>query len=338
MLRTSSKRVLLASIRNLRTQIAIKPADMMQYTLFAYFRLKILATLLRVVVRFASASALHRDRVLSAKIDVRHDRIKIASRDKGRYLEADVYSSPNHLNAKTPVLVNWHGSGFMFPLLGSDALYCSQIVRDTGITVIDADYRKGPETTFPGPLNDAIDTLKWVAAQDQFDVTRIGLSGFSAGGTIALAAASSSKEDRLEFEISTAIAMYPVTDLSIAPEAKTVPNPKRPHPHFMQHLFNECYAPDLDSRKHPRVSPSAADPAHFPATVLILTCDGDIFEPEASELAQKLDDGKRRVIHRIMKDVHHGFDKGCGEGTSDWDRRNEAYALVVKVLQQTIMS
>jgi acetyl esterase/lipase len=307
-----------------------------KYCLFAYIRLKILATLLRLMLHFVGATPLRRDRVLAANIDVRRERVKILSRDKGRYIEADVYSSPNSTNEKTPVLVNWHGSGFIIPLLGSDALYCAHIVRDTGITVIDADYRKGQETTFPGPLDDAMDTLKWVAAQDHFDPKRIGVSGFSAGGTIALAAASSSGKDIADVEIAIAIAMYPVTDLSIAPEAKTVPRPQQAHSPYMQHMFNDCYAPDMALRKDPRVSPSIADPAQFPPTVVMLTCDGDIFEPEASALAEKLDDGKRRVVHQVFKNARHAFDKGCEEGTSDWDRRNEAYALVAKVLQETM--
>jgi acetyl esterase/lipase len=309
---------------------------MEHYSLFAYLRLKILVTLFRVMLTFLRKSARSRDALQYANMNVKRQRIKIPSRDSNRYIEADVYSPPSNSNAKTPVLINWHGSGFIFPLLGSDALYCSQIVRDTGITIIDADYRKGPETTFPGPLNDAIDVLKWVSAQDQFDSKKIGLSGFSAGGTIALAAASSSIQDRSEIEIPIVIAMYPVTDLSIAPEAKTVPRPKNAHSPFMQHMFNDCYAPDIALRKDPRVSPSKADPALFPDTVVIVTCDGDIFEPEASALTMKLDDGKRRVIHQALKDVHHGFDKGCVEGTSDWDKRKETYALLIKTLQKTI--
>jgi acetyl esterase/lipase len=309
------------------------------YTILGYIRLKILTLFFRVMFRFAAASALRRDKILSDSIeDVRHERIKIPSREKGRYIEADVYSSSDHANTKTPIMVNWHGSGFIFPLLGIDAFYCKQVVRDTGITVIDANYRKGPETTYPGPLEDAMDALKWVAAQDHFDSTRIGVSGFSAGGTIALAAASSSKEDGVGAEITVAIAIYPVTDLSIAPEAKTVPKPKKAHSPFIQHMINDSYVPDVALRKDPRISPSAADPTYFPPNVMILTCDGDIFEPEASALADKLNDGKRRVVHQIMEDVHHGFDKGCEQGTNDWDRRTEAYALVVKVLQETIGS
>ncbi|KAH7381140.1 Alpha/Beta hydrolase protein [Phaeosphaeria sp. MPI-PUGE-AT-0046c] len=307
------------------------------YSFLQYARLKFLVTLLRLFVRFAASSALNRDKKLASTFNVRRERISIPSRDSNRSIKADVYSTSELSDVKQPVLVNWHGSGFFSSLLGIDELYCSQLARDTGITIIDADYRKGPETVSPGPLNDAADVLNWVTSQDRFDKARVGVSGFSAGGTIALAMASSPNKDQspIKIPVAVAIAVYPVTDLSIAPEAKQVPKPKRPSPPFMQHLINDCYAPDKALRKDPRISPSRADPSLFPQTVAIVTCDGDIFEPEASALASKLENGERRVIHRVLQDVHHGFDKGCREGSSDSDRRTEAYALIVEALRES---
>ncbi|EMR63797.1 putative esterase lipase protein [Eutypa lata UCREL1] len=74
---------------------------------------------------------------------------------------------------------------------GTDALFCARLARDAGIAVLDADYRKGPEHTFPRALHDAEDVLRWVAAQShRFDRTPVAVSGFSAGGTIAVAAAT----------------------------------------------------------------------------------------------------------------------------------------------------
>ncbi|OAK96953.1 alpha/beta-hydrolase, partial [Phaeosphaeriaceae sp. SRC1lsM3a] len=238
---------------------------------------------------------------------------------------------------KRPVLVNWHGSGFMVRLLGIDELYCTQLVCDTGITVIDADYRKGPETVFPGPLNDAVDVLRWVASQDRFDVNRVGVSGFSAGGNIALAAASSPDGDEFsaKIPIAIAIAIYPATDFSIAPEARQASKPGQAHPTFMQHLIRDCYAPDKAIQSNPRVSPGLADPSLFPQTMVILACEKDKYGPEASALASKLDDGKRRVVHRVLQDVEHGFDKGCTKGSREWESRDEAYGLIAKALRET---
>lgn len=312
-----------------------------QLSFFSYIRLKLLATLMRVALRLTGSAPLRRDDLLAQSIPVNRKRIKIPSRDRNRFIEADIYSPVDHIPKKSPVLVNWHGSGFIFSLLGSDSLYCSRIVCETGITIIDADSRKGPETNFPGPLEDAEDVLQWVAVQpDTFDVARVAVSGFSSGGTLALAATSSLKEPANNFapslEIPIAIAIYPVTHLSIAPEVKAVPNPLQAHSPFMQHMFNDCYAPDPLIRSNPRVSPSKAHSHTFPESVVIVTCEGDIFRPEASAFAEALDDGKRKVISHTLSAVGHGFYKGCTVGTNEWSKREEAYGLVTRALTEAM--
>lgn len=271
-------------------------------------------------------------------MNVHHERILIPSRNPGRHLAADIYYHQSHLRSgtsKSPILINWHGSGFIFPLLGSDTLFCAQIARDTGITVLDVDYRKAPETPFPGPLEDAEDALAWVAAQPaRFDLSCVAVSGFSAGADLALVIASTLRDAIADVTIQAAIAIYPVTDLSIPPETKTVPKPVKTHPLFLQHLFNDAYAPDKASRLDPRVSPGLADPAGFPDTVAIVTCEGDTFGPEGRALADKLVDGKRKVVNWTLKGVYHGFDKGCREGTWEWKQREVAYGLVVETLKK----
>lgn len=298
-----------------------------------------MATFMRTLLRISSFRVLRRDWLLSQ--DVERQRVKILSREKGRYIDADLYyppgQSPSSSAGKLPVLVNWHGSGFLFPLLRSDSLYCARIARDAGLYVLDADYRKAPENPFPGPLEDVEDVLKWVATQQQlFDPARVAVSGFSAGGNLALVAASALRKTLIDLTILVVVAIYPVTNLSIAPEAKTVPKPRKPIPAHMARFFNDCYVPDKALTTDPRVSPSLADPVEFPSTVVIITCDGDTLSPEGSALADKLDDGHRKVINRTLKDVHHGFDKGIEKGTNEWDQREEAYALVAKTLKEAL--
>ncbi|KAF2642893.1 alpha/beta-hydrolase [Massarina eburnea CBS 473.64] len=314
---------------------------MRQLGFFSYLRLKIFATLFRVLLRFTGPARLRRDNLLTQGIQVDRKRIQIPSRDGNRFIDADVYSPAGRTAKKSPVLVNWHGSGFIFPMLGSDSLYSTRIVRDTGITVIDADYRKGPETSFPGAVEDVEDVLQWVAAQpDTFDIARVGVSGFSAGGNLALVAASSLREATKgfapSFEIPIVIAHYPVTDLSIAPEAKAIPNSPHSLPPFMQHLFNDSYVPDPSTRSDPRASPSKAQPHTFPASVVILTCEHDNLKPEASALADALDDGKRKVVNHTFAGVGHGFDKGCKSETNEWEKREEAYKMATRALREAM--
>ncbi|KAF2478234.1 alpha/beta-hydrolase [Lindgomyces ingoldianus] len=315
---------------------------MAQFGFLTYLRLKLTVTLIRMIARVIAFSSRRRDKAIADEIDVQRRRVAIPSRDRGRFIDADFYYPPGHsasslATSKKPVLVNWHGSGFIIPMLGSDMLFCSRMARDMGIIVIDADYRKAPETPFPAAIQDVEDTLIWIAAQPgRFDLSRIAVSGFSAGANLALVAASAVKKTLLDLTVPVVIAIYPVTDFTIAPDARAVPKPKSPLPPFMFRLFNDCYTPDVVSRKDPRVSPSKADTADFPPTVAILTCEGDTLMPEARDLANRLDDGKRKVVNLTLEDAHHGFDKGCKKGTHDWDLREEAYGLSVKTLREAL--
>ncbi|KAL1970756.1 hypothetical protein VTN77DRAFT_2590 [Rasamsonia byssochlamydoides] len=305
---------------------------------FTYLRLKTLA----VLFRLAAGIALFRRRLANARYKGKQ-RLQIPSRDAGRYIPAELYLPPSEeaTKSKLPVLINWHGSGFVLPDLGSDTAYCAHIARSTGIAVVDADYRKAPENPFPAALHDVEDVIRWVVGQpERFDSSRIALSGFSAGGNLALVAASSSLKQRLSLPVEVAIqavvAFYPPTDLSIAPEAKISPNPRRPIPALMARFFDACYIPEGVSNKDPRISPSYADKDAFPQTVVIITCDGDTLAPEADALAAKLDDGRRRVVHRQMKGVGHAFDKTREEGSPERKLRDESYALVDEVLREVL--
>ncbi|KAI0096215.1 alpha/beta-hydrolase [Nemania sp. FL0031] len=270
--------------------------------------------------------------------------VKIPSRDKGRSIVADIYYPNTASDAPLPILVNWHGSGFIVPLFGSDALYCSRIARDVGIVVVDADYRKAPENPFPGPLNDVEDVLLWVASQrERFDSTRIAVSGFSAGGNLALVAATTLRKKLADvITIPAVVALYPLIDLAVAPETKKVPEPVTPFPPWRLRLFNDCYAPDPSIRTDPAVSPCFADPADFPGTVALATCGGDVLRPEVQKLGEKLkrdNDGERAVVEYICEGVRHGFDNGViVDGSFEDKRRDELYNFATNVLKDVFKS
>ncbi|PKS07920.1 hypothetical protein jhhlp_006529 [Lomentospora prolificans] len=299
---------------------------------FRYIRLKVLVSALRVIVNFFTLFA-PKPRLPK---DVQRRTIRIPSRDKGRFISAYLYTLKDKpATGKTPVLLNWHGSGFVIDCFGTDSEYCARVVHDTGIPVIDADYRKAPETPFPGAVDDVEDALRWVAAQtSRFDAQRVGVSGFSAGGNLALVASSVLRKDLPEVDIQAVVAFYPVTNVTIDPAAKQAPKPKKPIPPSLARFFNRCYAPDPAMRADPRMSPSLADPASYPANVAIFTCDGDNLAAEANSLAESLQGQGRHVVHRMLDGVAHAFDKGCKEGSNEWDQREIAYSLAIESLRE----
>jgi acetyl esterase/lipase len=307
-----------------------------QYSFMQYLRLKISATLLRAMVSIPNRIKWNRDEALIPD-NIQRELVKIPSRDPERQILVKIYYPPGYTSSSpAPVLINWHGSGFVLPLFGSDALFCSRVAQEAGIVVVDADYRKGPETPFPGAVNDIEDTFQWVAAQEGLDSNNVAVSGFSAGACLALVAATVLRTKQTLLDIQAVISIYPVTDLSKAPEEKKVPHPIDPLPLWGLHLFNECYVPDPAIRKSPLVSPSFAEVTDFPPITAILTCEGDILWPESAQLAKKLQRQKNQsqgVVLHLLKGVPHAFDKGAEEGTVEWTRREEAYTLAIKLLK-----
>lgn len=303
---------------------------MAQFGFFQYIRLKFVVSLIRLISWWKTPKPTFQ---LPSSIE-RHLML-IPSRDAGRFIKAWLYRpkivTPEE--GKRPILVNWHGSGFVLDGLGTDHHFCRRVVDVTRAFVLDADYRKSPETPFPGALDDVVDMLRWVGEQHWiFDVGRIAVSGFSAGGNLALVAASVLKEEYPNINIEIAVAMYPPVDLATDPRDKTVPKPINPIPARVAELFDECYTPDKETRTDPRVSPAFADPDLFSDRVLILTASGDTLAPEARRLGKNLVQGSRRVVNLEVRGVGHGFDKGCEEKSYEWRQREDAYKAVCREL------
>ncbi|MBU9808234.1 alpha/beta hydrolase fold domain-containing protein, partial [Rahnella sp. SL6] len=83
----------------------------------------------------------------------------------GNEISARLYR-PFDCNGKLPVLVYFHGGGFVIgtPSLSDSVCeglsYCAQCV------VISVDYRLAPEYKFPAGLQDAFEALNWVYYND----------------------------------------------------------------------------------------------------------------------------------------------------------------------------
>ncbi|KAK1675023.1 Alpha/beta hydrolase fold-3, partial [Colletotrichum godetiae] len=160
-----------------------------------------------------------------------------------------------------PVLVNWLGSGFLVPALESDAAFCSTVSKSAGMILVDADYRKAPADPFPAATDNAFDILQWVCGQpEKFDVNEIFLSGFSAGGNIALVtSAASSQSQSSTAAIRGVIAFYRVTRQHKPPEEKKALSPIRPIQPIVANFIVECYIPVSIRKDDPHISPTFTD-------------------------------------------------------------------------------
>jgi acetyl esterase/lipase len=232
------------------------------------------------------------------------------------------------------VLVNFHGSGFLLPMHGSDVEFCQTISNNTHYTVLDVPYRLAPENPFPAALNDVEDAIKYALSQsEEFDSSRISLSGFSAGGNLVLAASATLFPPNT---FRALLAFYPALDLASDPATKVAPDPSgRVIPIPVARLFNRCYVPPGVDKRDPRISPNYADLERFPHRMLMITAEGDSLALEGEDLAQKLEKlPGRHVVSERMGGCNHAWDKRTRAGTPQREARDRAYTLAVDMLNE----
>jgi len=95
---------------------------------------------------------------------------------------------PKFATGKIPLLVWFHGGGFVAGNLSSDHQACATMAIRSKVVVISVDYRLAPENIFPAGVNDGYSTLLWGIAQaDKYniDIAKVGVGGGSAGAGIA---------------------------------------------------------------------------------------------------------------------------------------------------------
>jgi len=102
--------------------------------------------------------------------------------------------SPN-TNSKLPLIVFYHGGGFLFYSANSTYFhdFCVRMANDTQSVVVSVDYRLAPEHRLPAAYEDSVEALHWIKSSNDpwlrhADYSRCYLMGESAGGNIAYTA------------------------------------------------------------------------------------------------------------------------------------------------------
>ena len=115
---------------------------------------------------------------------------------------------------KSPTVVFFHGGGWVAGDLETHDRQARLLVIETGAVVVSVDYRRPPETRFPGAFEDAFAAVRDIVTRiDQFggDIQRVGVAGDSAGGNLAATVAIACRDEGIK--LAGQLLVYPVTDV-----------------------------------------------------------------------------------------------------------------------------
>jgi len=115
-----------------------------------------------------------------------------------------------------PVIVYFHGGGWVIGDLDVCDNPVRRIANRTGAVVVSVDYRLAPEHVYPAAFDDSYAATAWVAehaAEFGGDPQRIATCGDSAGGNLAAAVAIAAR-DRQGPRLAAQLLIYPVTDFN----------------------------------------------------------------------------------------------------------------------------
>ena len=213
---------------------------------------------------------------------------------------------PRENRGAGPLIVFFHGGGFVTGSVASHAPLAAEIARVLDCPVVSIDYRLAPEHPWPAAPDDAEAAARWLAgpgALGDREVTGLILAGDSAGGTLALVTAVALRDRPAAVPLRQVLALYPMADAS-----RTYPSGEQFADCFIlssedMAYYDRAYAADPLSPRH---SALRADLAGMPP-VVVATASLDPLRDGGRALAGALAAAGCPVAYHEAQGTVHGY-------------------------------
>ena len=218
---------------------------------------------------------------------------------------------------KYPVLLFFHGGGWVTESVENYERVCARMAQSTGQIVASVEYRLAPEYRFPVGLMDCYAAAK-VFYTNRFllntDPDRITIMGDSAGGNLAAAVCMMAR-DRGEFFPKKQILIYPALNNCYTEESPFESVRTNGTGYLLTAEKMEDYLKLYESspkdRQNPYFAPILAKDFRNMPDTLILTAEFDPLRDEGEAFGKKLKTAGNRVeVHRIAGAFHGYFALG----------------------------
>ena len=216
----------------------------------------------------------------------------------------------------------FHGGGWVLNHINK---YDSQLVdisAGTNSVVISVNYQKSPEHKFPIPFNDCYSATEWFfehATEMNVDVTKIGVAGDSAGGTLSAAVSLRSRDEKV-FKLPYQALMYPATALNFET------------PSYLEHAidlgltregmmwFWDAYIGEADKKNPYAVVSEASDLSNLPPAIIAIP-EYDVLRDDTLSYSVALKKAGNIVINQEFPGQIHGFFAHAGMVDASYELR-----------------
>lgn len=225
-----------------------------------------------------------------------------------------VRAYPQDMGAEKPLIVYFHGGGWVVGDLDTHHPICRRLSDECGCTLVSVDYRLAPEHPYPAAQDDALAATQWIA-QHSGELGpsngEIILAGDSAGGHLAIATALELPE-ALHRRMVGNIAIYPVADhYSQARDSYTEKGTGYALSKNLMVWFWDTYMAGTKNIPD-RASPIRSSNLSKQPRSMVITAENDPLRDEGKAYAEALQAAGVDVTYSHYPNAQHGFAGGQG--------------------------
>lgn len=208
-----------------------------------------------------------------------------------------------------PVLVYFHGGGFVIANLNVYDASCRALAKHSGCMVVSVAYHQAPERQFPAAIDDAYSAFQWVkghAAEIGGKADQVAVVGESAGGNLAAAVCLMAR-DKGEGAPSYQVLIYPMLNNAFDTPSYQAHGDAKPLNKDMMVWFWGHYLPTEKDAENAYACPLKADNLNGLPPATVITAEIDPLCSEGEQYADRLRQAGVSVKAKRYDGVTHEF-------------------------------
>jgi acetyl esterase len=224
-------------------------------------------------------------------------------------LGARLYIPPQQGPEPRPLVVFYHGGGWVVGDLDTHDSACRFLALSSGAEILSIDYRLAPEHPFPAAVEDSVEAFRWAVAEATelgADPARVAVCGDSAGGDLAAVVSLLTRDDDGPKPAMQAL-LYPVTDAIGGQESRRLFAEGFLLTAKDMEWFEGHYLQGANADTDPRASVFRTEDLHGLPPAYICTAGMDPLRDEGEGYAARLREAGNQVALRRHPGLVHTF-------------------------------